>query len=121
MLAVSRHGGSMPSKLEEQFHEAMLDVYRRAKAEAGYNAARFLTMVAERGGLATARYLLHADTVSDGYAALCTRGRLDLSVEAVILDRKWKPLFTADERRIAIERLRKYEFGGPLPDDEGEE
>ena len=48
----------MPSELEVQFHEAMLDIYRRAKSEAGYNATRFIGMVVERGGLDTARYLM---------------------------------------------------------------
>jgi hypothetical protein len=106
----------MTSKLESEFHEAMRDIYRRAKAEAGYNAARFLGMVSERGGLETARVLLHASTVSDGYAALWERRRLDLSVEAVILDPKWAPLFSNSERRIAVDRLREYQFTGRLPD-----
>ena len=63
-------GGDMPTEAESQFNEAMLNLYRRAKAEAGYNATRFLSMVVEHGGLETARYLLHATTVSEGYTAL---------------------------------------------------
>src|SRR6266581_6903856 len=106
----------MPSKLESEFHDAMLEIYRRAKSEADYNATRFLGMVSERGGLETARSLLHAATVSDGYAALWERRRLDLTVEAVILDPKWEPLFSNQERRIAVERLREYRFSGRLPD-----
>lgn len=105
----------MPSALESEFHDAMLDIYRRAKSEAGYNATRFLGMVSERGGLATARSLLHAATVSEGYAALWERGRLDLTVEAEILGPKWEPLFSLEERRIAAERLREYGFSCPLP------
>lgn len=105
---------ALPSKLENEFHDAMLDVYRRAKSEAGYTATRFLGMVSERGGLETARYLLHAPTVSDGYAALWERGRLDLTVEAVILDAKWDPLFSRQERHIAVGRLREYGFAGQL-------
>jgi hypothetical protein len=88
----------------------MLEIYRRAKAETGYNAARFLGMVSERGGLETARYLLHAATVSDGYAALWQRGRLDLTVEALILAARWTPLFTQAERDTAAARLREYGF-----------
>lgn len=84
----------MPSEIEAQFHEAMLNIYRRAKAEAHYTAARFLGMVVEMGGLPTARYLLHAEKVSDGYTALWERGRLDPTVEAMILDAKWRPLLT---------------------------
>jgi hypothetical protein len=99
------------SRLEDEFHEAMLDVYRRAKSEAGYTATRFLRMVAERGGLETARLLLHAPKVSEGYEALWERRRLDLTVEAVILDPRWASLFTDEERAIAVARLRDYEGG----------
>ena len=104
----------MPSALERQFHEAMLDIYGRAKAEAGYNATRFLAMVVDRGGLDTARYLLHAARVSEGYIALWERGRLDLTVEAKILEPEWRSLFIKEEQQVAVERLRQYGYSGPL-------
>ena len=106
----------MPTEAERQFNEAMLDIYRRAKAEAGYNATRFLSMVVEHGGLETARYLLHAATVSEGYTALWERKRLDLTVEAMILRPEWQALFSDVERRIAVNRLREYGYSGSLPD-----
>lgn len=106
---------NMASQLELDFHEAMVDLYRRAKAEAGYNATRFLTMVTERGGLETARYLIHAPAVSEGYTALWQRQRLDLSVEFVMLSERWTQLFTDEEREISKARLRQYQYQGPLP------
>ncbi len=105
----------MASDLESEFNEAMLEIYRRAKAEAGYTATRFLGMVVERGGLPTARYLLHAPTVSEGYTALWERKRLDLTVEAMILRPEWNSLFSDVERRIAMDRLKEYGYSGPLP------
>ena len=105
----------MSSALATEFNEGMLNIYRRAKAEAGYNATRFLSMVTDRGGLDTARYLLHAPVVSEGYTALWERNRLDLTVEAMILQPRWKTLFSDDERRIAIQRLRDYGYKGELP------
>ncbi len=66
----------MPIALEREFDDAMLNIYKHAKSEAGYNARLFLGMVVDRGGLETARYLLHAPTPSDGYTALWERGRL---------------------------------------------
>ena len=101
--------------LESEFHSAMVEIYLRAKTEANYNAGRFLGMVSEQGGLATAKILLHAAKVSEGYTALWERGRLDLTVEAVMLAEKWKPLFTKEERQIAVTRLKGYGFTGPLP------
>lgn len=100
----------MPTELEKNFHAAMLDVYHRAKSEAGYNATRFLSMVSDQGGYEAARILLHAANVSDGYSALWERKRLDLTVEAVILESEWHDLFSEAERKIARERLTAYGY-----------
>ncbi len=94
--------------LERSFHRAMVKVYEDAKRETGYNATRFLQMVSEQGGLATAKQLLHASTVSDGFTALWERGRLDLAVESVVLRPEFAPLFTDEERDLASSRLEQY-------------
>lgn len=90
---------------EASFHEAMLEIYGRAKTECKYNANRFLQMVVERGGLQTARYLLHAPGLSDGFTALWQCNRLDLTVEAYVLKQEWRGLFTEEEIKIAAKRL----------------
>jgi len=93
--------------LEAQFTQAMFDIYRRAKAEAKYNATIFLQMITDNGGCATAKTLINADEQSAGYTALYLRGRLDLTVEAVVVEnRQWHPLFTPDEIDRAAQRLR---------------
>lgn len=87
--------------LLEGFDTEMLRIYQRALTEAKYKASRFLEMLHEHRGLETARILLHAQKVSEGYTALWERGRLDLTVEAVIHDNaKWHPLFTESELAI---------------------
>lgn len=100
--------------LEAKFHGAMLEIYARAKAETGYNATRFLNMVRERGGLATAHYLLAGNVtdVSEGFTQLALKGRLDLAVEAVVQDVEWTGLFSEAELRIARLRLRANERKG---------
>ena len=100
----------MPTELKAQFHEAMLEIYRRAKSDAGYNATRFLGMVSEQGGYEAARTLIHASTVSDGYTALWERKHLDLTVEPLILKPEWHDLFSEVERNIARERLAEYGY-----------
>ncbi|SRR6266567_9161702 len=98
-------------KLAEEFDQAMLGIYQRALSEANYKASRFLEMLYEHGGLQTARILLHAPKVSDGYTALWERGRLDLAVEAVIQDNaKWHLLFTDEEIVICRNRLQDYGY-----------
>lgn len=100
----------MSKQLETRFDEAMMDVYRRALNECGYKATRFLQMLHEHRGLETARLLLHATNVSEGYIALWERKRLDLTVEAVILADQWGPLFDDKEREIARKRLAEYGY-----------
>lgn len=99
------------SKLEVEFDAAMMDIYTRAKAEANYPASIFHRMLIEQKGLATAKQLINATSVSDGYTALWERGRLDLTVEAVVHDNeKWHVFFDEDELRRAKRRLADYHY-----------
>src|SRR4051794_40563766 len=105
-------GTEMPesgSDLERQFEAGMFEIYKRAGHEVGYWATRYLQMLRRRGGLATARHLLHPPVESAGYAALREAGRLDLTVEALVLKPEFEPLFTPDELASARRRLRQYE------------
>lgn len=97
--------------LEGQFTQAMFDVYRRAKAEADYVASLFLQMIIDKGGLATAKTLINAPNPSDGYTALYLRNRLDLTVEALVIENpKWQSLFMAEELARALKRLNDYGY-----------
>jgi hypothetical protein len=97
--------------LEAQFTEATFEIYRRAKAEANYPANIFLQMITDRGGRATAKTLINAPKPSDGYTALYLRKRLDLTVEAVIVDNpRWHILFTPEEIEKARRRLIEYRY-----------
>jgi len=97
--------------LEQHFEGAMFDIYRRAKAEAGYSASIFLQMLTKRGGLDTAKYLINQPYPSDGYTHLHERGRLDLTVEALVVEeKKWHPLFASEEIERARLRLMKYGY-----------
>jgi hypothetical protein len=93
------------SDIELRFHDEMLEIYRRAKVECQYNATFFLQMVSGTGGLQAARTLLAASKLSDGFTALWRCGRLDLTVEALVLKSPWRDLFTHAELAIAQKRL----------------
>jgi len=97
-------------KLERQFHAAMLRIYTRARDEAHYTAKRFRRMVGKHGGRETARILLEAPGVSEGYTALWERRRLDLTVEALVLQPAWRGLFTEEELAITAKRLKDYGY-----------
>ena len=101
----------MTSNLEERFDVAMMDIYRRAKSEAKYDATCYFQMLGEHRGLKTARLLLHAEKESEGFTALWERGRLDLTVEALIHDHpEYHALFTREELEMARRLLEKYKY-----------
>ena len=91
--------------LERAFHRALLEIARRSGSEAGYSSPLLFRMLTEHGGLATARSLLAARSISDGFAALWERKRLDLTVEAVVLRPEFVDLFDREELATASLRL----------------
>ena len=62
--------------------QAMMNIYE-AKRQANYNGNSFPPVLVEHGEVETARRLL--PRMSDGFAELWRRGRLDLTVEALVL------------------------------------
>jgi len=105
--AVSTTGSE--TNVEAEFEQAMRSVYDRAKDEVGYNATYFLSMLAELGGLATAKKLINAPEISDGFAKLWERGRLDLTVEAVVIQPRFAELFTDEDIAAACRRLEQFD------------
>jgi hypothetical protein len=100
--------------LEREWDEKMLEIYLRARGEAGYLATRFLRMLMERKGLATAKCLIGSPKPSEGFLALLQRKRLDLTVEAYLVENpKFHRLFTADDVEWARTRLAEHGYFAP--------
>ena len=92
--------------LEARFEQEMIEkVYRAAGRETGYWAGYFLRSVKKHGGLSTARRLLEQPHVSKGLLKLAELNRLDLAMEALVLEPTYGLLFTDDERAMASQRL----------------
>jgi hypothetical protein len=97
--------------LEDEFNQRMQEIYRAGKREARFSAPLLAEMLKEHGGLETARRFIHSPDYHAGFTALWERKRLDLTVEAVIMEEpKWQPLFTAEEIEICRQRLRSYGY-----------
>jgi len=90
--------------LERKFHDEMLNIYDTAKTECNYIATRFYQMVLEHGGLNAAKHLL-AGNISEGIKRLWEEKRLDISMEATIIQDPWHKLFSDNELAIARKRL----------------
>src|SRR3954469_2349078 len=94
--------------LESEFHGRMVDIWRRARTEASYNATRYIQMVSEIGGVEAARRLVVRDTPSDGFTSLWEKHRLDLTVESLVLEGQFNDLFDDNVRDMARRRLLDY-------------
>ena len=96
--------------LEYQFHDAMLDLYRVAKQECRYDAKVLLDMVLTNSGVETAHKLLGDQTIQYGFTKLWDCGRLDLTLECLVLNRRFARLFDEREPEEARRRLRKHDY-----------
>jgi hypothetical protein len=101
----------MHADLEAGFDKAMMQVYLSAKQEAGYPATRYLQMLRQHRGLQTARMLILADHPPEGYTALWERRRLDLTVEAMVLQPRCRPLFAEEPEVLERAKRRLTAYG----------
>ena len=100
----------MNNTLHDAFHQKMVEVYERAKTECHYNPIRFHQMVQQIGGLATAKKLLASNHYPEGLTRLWELKRLDISMEATVLQEPWSGLFTSEELAVAKKRLKELSY-----------
>lgn len=93
------------STLEREFDQAMINIYKAALEACNYRAKAFLSMVVELGGVAAAKKLLSSSEMQSGLFELFECGRLDLTVETLVLKDEYRELFTPTELAEAERRL----------------
>ena len=91
--------------LEDKFDQAMIGIYKAAVDACNYRAKGFLGMVVELGGIAAAKKLLSSGDMQSGLFELFECGRLDLTVETLVLKDEYRELFTSTELAEAERRL----------------
>jgi hypothetical protein len=62
-------------------------------------------MIGTHGAVGAVKRLLHAPGLSNGFIKLRNAGRLELTVEFLVLRPEFGSLFTAEERGIARRKL----------------
>ena len=104
-------------QLKAEFERAMLDI-SEAGTQHGYNPHQFKRVIRIKGGWQAAKDWLASGT-SDVQYGLNRLWELDLlneSMEALVLQPRFEPLFSASERAIARQRLEDRGWRQPLPD-----
>jgi hypothetical protein len=98
--------------LENDFHHSMLNIYRVMK-DKGYGGSRFKQLVDQYHGVQAAKRLLGKHEIQSGLMVLCTAGELDNSMEVLVLQDKYRELFTEEELREAHQRLEDLDYFKP--------
>lgn len=83
--------------LQEQFQATLLATCQQALNEVGCPMTRLMQTITKRGGVATVQEILRRGRLSDGFDTLEKAGRLELSLEAVVIKKEFGQLFTDDE------------------------
>lgn len=86
--------------MEEKF----VAVWLANREKATHFGARMRPVVPE-DAMKTARRWLSGNRESDGFAVLADKGHLELSLEALVIDKRFTALFTDDEANTALNRL----------------
>lgn len=95
--------------LTDQFHRAVLDICEAVKRDYQYTDEAFLKLVETEGGVAAAKQVIALRGGGGMFARLRECGRLDLTVEALVLLPRFEALFTPMERELC--RVRLVEHG----------
>lgn len=95
--------------MEDDFTSALEETVIQAR-KAGYNPHYFDQMLQEHGGLETARRLIASDEPQSGLFELYHLRLLHTSMEAVMLDKKFRSLFSEEDLAEAHKRLDQLDY-----------
>jgi hypothetical protein len=96
--------------LELDLGNEMLGLYKTAKTKCKYNATRFFQMFTELGALQTAKKLINSDAPTNGFTAMWECGCLDITIEKLVLNQRYRELFSDEELAKAKKRLIDYGY-----------
>jgi len=75
-----------------------------------YNPTILIDMINKYGGIEAVQRLINSSEPTYGYTKLWELKALDLSLEAIILEKEWFELFTEGDRIKARNRLKEYGY-----------
>jgi hypothetical protein len=102
----------MDKNQETRFTHFLREKAKEAERAIRYRPTYFLGMLETVGGYRTALKLLSANDVSEGFVKLWEHRRLDLSVEALVVESEWRQVFDPVLLALAEKKLKnaKYPF-----------
>ena len=97
-------------QLKKLFHQAIIDLYKQIIKSVKYKPTRLMDYINKYGGYeAAVKYISTESNVQD-FAILWEKERLDLSVEALITNEQYRPLFSEDILSFCDRKLKEYSY-----------
>ncbi|MBE6023087.1 MAG: hypothetical protein E7231_07625 [Cellulosilyticum sp.] len=96
--------------LEKQFTEVLIKNSEEAQKSCAYRGIRFRQTLEKFGGVKTAKEIIRKGRLSDEFEILEKAGLIRLTMEALVVDRRFAELFTDDEVNSCYEVLCEYGY-----------
>lgn len=108
-------------QLKKAFHQEMIALYKRMTKELRYKSPRLMDLINKYGGYeAAVKYITTENNVQD-FAVLWENERLDLSVEALITNNRYRQLFMEEIVKYCDRKLEEYSYAPNKIEEEVEE
>lgn len=99
-------------QLKRELRDRYIETYNACK-KFKYTPRAFLDMVvSDEDIVEVTRRLIHKDGGTSGFTTLFENGRMDLSVEKIILEPRYRVLFDKEDLVAAYARLKEYHYSG---------
>ena len=82
--------------LEKQFTELLIKNCEEAQKACAYRGIRFIQTIQKFGGVKTAKEIIRKGRLSDEFEVLEKAGLIKLTMEALVVDRRFSELFSDD-------------------------
>ena len=97
-------------QLKKELRERYISTYNECK-KFKYIPRAFLDMVVSNEDIVeVTRRLVHKDGGTSGFTTLYENKKMDLSVEKIILEPRYRELFTREDWQAAYLRLKQFEY-----------
>ena len=97
--------------IEDEYYRALWNLLDQTKREIKYDPTRTRRMIGEHGAVEAARRIIMKTDYSEGFTRLWTEGRLDLSIEAHLLENEqFHSLFEEEIINRCKETLTEYKY-----------
>lgn len=96
--------------LQDRFHQDIVKACNRMKKEAGCNPTHFMKNLSTVGGLQAAKMMIAKNSDAETFSKLWENKKLSLSIEAFVIKSDYRELFTEEEVKICVQRLRDYGY-----------